>query len=122
MGFTENRARRLLLSDAIVKVGKAVPEGKMIDVKHLLQCSTTVRHTVYRKYAELRSEFKSSSVQEMLEVGGGVTLDGLKEKIHEINLYNLVVHYFSFSQPHPIRICAVEESHWKGAGHGEGPK
>lgn len=69
-----------------------MPSWKEIDMDYLLPCCTTVLDTVERKSFETRIYFKEKSLPAMMVVVGGVTYEGLKEKIHDRKRNDFMVH------------------------------
>ena len=102
MSFTDRKQGMVEFAQALLDVGKTVPLQKKIKASEVLPCATSVTTAIAETAQKVRDDFRKKDLQAVLEQGGGVTSDGLTDKLTGRKLYDLVLHYFHFSHPHPI--------------------
>lgn len=102
ISFTEKKVGMKLFAQTLLDIGKTVPADKIIKADDVLPCAAAVRNSIQKKACELRTSFRENHLERVMELGGGATSDGLKEKMSGRKFYDMVLHYFDFGKPHPL--------------------
>ncbi|KAI0558044.1 Zinc finger BED domain containing protein [Gracilaria domingensis] len=85
---------------SLVDAGRSVPVNAELDVKDMLPSNNTVRDGIRRIAQSARYNYRTNIVKNVLELGGGVTSDGLKNDVNGTKFYDFTAHYFEIGAPH----------------------
>lgn len=91
-----------LLAKALVELGQRYPTSTQIDIRQALPSEKTVRDTITLMADNLRSDFKSEELPNVLRDGGGITSDGVKIEETGKKYYDFLLHYLSIGREDPI--------------------
>lgn len=81
---------------------QCVPVGRVVDMEHLMHSKNAVTNGIMERVRILRHEFSSIDLKSILEIGGGSSTDGLKQKSTGMKYYDFIVHFFSTENPPPV--------------------
>lgn len=83
---------------AVFEAGQRTPVNSRIDMKDLTPSATSLTKSLKEKAAEMRKDVRDLVIMKAVKVGGGITSDGLKQKLQGKKYYDLVLHFFSFDK------------------------
>lgn len=99
LSFSYRKPGMQAFASALVDAGKSVPFNVSIDIKDLLPCASSIREGVKRLARKEHDSFKHTELENVLSLGGGVTCDGLKQKVNGEKYYDFTIHYFRLGKP-----------------------
>lgn len=94
LSFAYNKHGLLVFATSLVEAGRSVPMATEVDVRDLLPSNNAVRDGVSRLARKQQELFRNNELQAILDCGGGVTSDGLKQDTTGTKYYDFVIHYF----------------------------
>lgn len=97
LGFFDKKNGILSFASSIVALGQKYPPSVQIDIEKLLPCRDTVRSEVIQLSEKVQKTF-NLELPAILELGGGITCDGVKLEANGKKHYDMFVNYIKFSR------------------------
>lgn len=90
--FCYRKGGMLKVCQSLLEVGQGIPATRTNDVPKALPSSNTVHAGISRLSKRMREDFMKG-VSTVLEIGGGITCDGLKNELTGAKYCDFVLHY-----------------------------
>lgn len=97
LSFAYQKPGFISFARSLVEVGQRFSNASRIDVKKLLPSGHAVRDGVTRLAAEYQESFKDH-LKGILDIGGGVTCDGVKVEVSGKKYYDFVLNFVEVSR------------------------
>lgn len=101
-GLAYRKPGMLKCATKLVRIEQSIPASTSSNVVDFLPTPEAVRDASRRSANAERDFFRSFELQQVLEVGGGVTSDGRKQCTTAVKFYDFNLHYFTLSPRHSV--------------------
>lgn len=101
--FAYNKPGIQILARVCVDLGTTVPSWKDMCIHHLLPSQSAVRIIIKEMALSGRAELNLKELPHILEMGGGITLDGLKNNLTGIKYFDFVISWYELGVPHRLK-------------------
>lgn len=97
-----------IFAESLFCARQQISVAKDYEISDSLSVAKTVTTAVADLACLARKQFREEGLAEVLEMGGGVSTDGLKHRATSRHFYDVNVYYFVIVKAGPMQLCSLQ--------------